>query len=201
MCNYRIKNRDERRNTQEFLYWFTHQELRPVHLTPRCNPLKTDTINYKHTEVLEPFKNLNNQSWKTLFQHTLHSKKPYLEWLTFKTNTRKNKEKITPETMLQEHKPVVLFAPRQYQHLHPVKGSSRTSSHVFSFWKMIRSVIGSRWRQQTITTCTTRRVTRGSGGREIREEITRYGDWWSVTEWTPTDQFQDKHPEGEREKQ
>jgi len=25
-------------------------------------------------------------------------------------------------------------------------------------------------------------VTRGSGGREIREEITRYDDRWSVTE-------------------
>jgi len=39
-------------------------------------------------------------------------------------------------------------------------------------------------------------VTRGSGGREIREEITRYGDRWSVIEWPPTDQFQDK-PRGE----
>ena len=135
MWNYRIKSRDEKRNTQEFLYRFTHQELRPVHLTPRCNPLKTDTINYKHTTVLEPLKNLNNQGWKTLFQHTLHSKKPYLEWLTLKTNTIMNKEKITPETMLQEHKPVVLFAPRQYQHLYPAQGSSRTSSHVFHFWK------------------------------------------------------------------
>jgi len=44
-----------------------------------------------------------------------------------------NKEKITPETMLQEHKPVVLFAPRQYHHLHPAQGSSRTSSRVFHF--------------------------------------------------------------------
>ena len=88
MCNYRIKSRDERRITQEFLYWFTHQELRPVHLTPRCNPLNTDTINYRHTAVLEPFKNLNNKGWKTLFQLTLHSKKPYVEWLTLKTNTR-----------------------------------------------------------------------------------------------------------------
>ena len=62
------------------------------------------------------------------------------------------------------------------------------------FYLVIRSVIGSRWRQQQITTWTTRRVTRGSGGREIREEITRYGCRWSVTEWPPTDQFQDKHP-------
>ena len=131
MWNYRIKSRDEKRNTREFLYWFTHQELRPVHLTPRCNPLKTDTINYKHTAVLEPFKNLNNQGWKTLFQQTLHSNKPYLEWLTLKPITRMNKKKITPETVLQEHKPIVLFAPRQYHHLQPTQGSSRTSSHIF----------------------------------------------------------------------
>ena len=61
-------------------------------------------------------------------------------------------------------------------------------------WFVIRSVIGSRWRQQQITTWTTRRVTRGLGGREIREEITRFCDRWSVTEWPPTDQFQDKYP-------
>ena len=34
-------------------------------------------------------------------------------------------------------------------------------------------------------------MTRGSGGREVREEITRYGDRWSVTEWPSTDQFQE----------
>ena len=34
--------------------------------------------------------------------------------------------------------------------------------------------------------------TRGSGGRVIMEEIPRCGDRWSVTEWPPTDQFQDK---------
>jgi len=44
-----------------------------------------------------------------------------------------NKGKITPETVLQEHKPVVLFVPRQYQHLHPAQGSSRTSPRVFFF--------------------------------------------------------------------
>jgi len=44
-------------------------------------------------------------------------------------------------------------------------------------------------------------MTRGPGGREIREEITQNGDRWSVTEWPPTNQFQDKHLGGEREKQ
>ena len=117
------------------------QELRPVHLTPRWNSLKTDTINYTHRAVLEPFKNFNNQGWKTLFQHTLHSKKPYLEWLTLKPITRMNKEKITPETVLQEHKPVVLFTPRQYHHLHPTQGSSRTSPHIFSFWKTFAKTV------------------------------------------------------------
>jgi len=43
-----------------------------------------------------------------------------------------NKGKITPEIVLQEHKPVVLVAPRQYQHLHPAQGSLRTSTHLFS---------------------------------------------------------------------
>ena len=40
-----------------------------------------------------------------------------------------------------------------------------------------------------------------SGGREIREEITQNGDRWSVNEWPPADQFQDKHLGEEREKQ
>jgi len=96
MWKHIIKCRDEQRNTREFLYWFTHQELRPVHLG--WNSLKTDTINYTYTAVLEPFKNFNNQGWKRLFHHTLHSKKPYLEWLTLKPITIMNKEKITPET-------------------------------------------------------------------------------------------------------
>ena len=130
-----IKCRDEKRNTREFLYWFTHQELRPVHLTPRWNPLKQIQSIRAHTAVLKPLKNFNNQGWKTLFQHTLHSKKPYLEWLKLIPITTMNKGKITPEIVLQEHKPVVLFAPQQYQHLQPVQSSSRTSSHVFYFWK------------------------------------------------------------------
>jgi len=46
-----------------------------------------------------------------------------------------NKGRITPEVVLQEHKPVVLFASRQHQHLYPAQGSSRTSTHVFSFEK------------------------------------------------------------------
>jgi len=57
----RIKCRDEKRNTREFLYWFTHQELRPVHLTPRWNPLKQIQSITAHTTVLEPFKNFHNQ--------------------------------------------------------------------------------------------------------------------------------------------
>ena len=131
-----IKCRDEKRNTREFLYWFIHQELRPVHLTPRWNPLKQIQSITAYTTVLKPYKNFYKQGWKTLCQHTLHSKKPYQEWLTLTPITRTNKGKITPETVLQEHKPVVLFAPRQYQHLQPAQGSSRTSSHVFLFWKI-----------------------------------------------------------------
>ena len=119
----------------EFLYWFTHQELRRVHLTPRWNPLKQIQSITAYTSALEPFKNFNKQCWKTLFQHTLHSKKPYQEWLTLIPITKMNKGKITPEIVLQEHKPVVLFSPRQYQHLHPAQGSSRTTPHVFFFWK------------------------------------------------------------------
>ena len=53
---------------------------------------------------------------------------------------------------------------------------------------VIRSVIGSRCRQQQITTWTTLTVTRGSGGRVLMEEITRYGYRWSVTQWPPADQ-------------
>jgi len=134
---WRLRNkcRDEKRNTREFLYWFTHQELRPVHLTPRWNPLKQIQSITTYTVVLEPYKNFNKQGWKTLFHHTLHSKKPYQEWLTLTPITRTNKEKITPENVIQEHKPVVLFALRQHQHLHPAQGSSRTSIHVFSYWK------------------------------------------------------------------
>ena len=75
-------------------------------------------------------------------------------------------------------------------------------------------------------TWTARRVTRGPGDREIREEITQNGDRWSITkrpptdqvaeksgdrsprtviggqtEWPPTDQFPDEHLGAEREKQ
>ena len=131
----RNKCRDEKRKTREFLYWFTHKELRPVHLTPRWNPLKQIQTITAYTTALEPFKNFNKQCWKTLFQHTLHSKKPYQEWLTLIPITRMSKGKITPEIVLQEHKLVVLFSPRQYQHLHPAQGSSRTSTHIFSYWK------------------------------------------------------------------
>ena len=71
------KCKDEKRNTREILYWFTHQELRPVHLTPWWNPLKQIQTITAYTTVLEPFKNFNKQGWKTLFQHALHSKKHY----------------------------------------------------------------------------------------------------------------------------
>lgn len=54
-----------------------------------------------------------------------------------------NKEKITPETMLQEHKPVVLFAPRQYQHLHPAQGSSRQAHMYFTFEKPLQNLFNS----------------------------------------------------------
>jgi len=57
----RNKCRDEKRNTREFLYWFTHQELRPVHLTPRWNSLKLIQSITTYTSVLEPYKNFNKQ--------------------------------------------------------------------------------------------------------------------------------------------
>ena len=40
-----------------------------------------------------------------------------------------------------------------------------------------------------------------SGGREVRGQITQYGDRWSVTKWPPTDQFPDERLGAEREKQ
>jgi len=55
----RNKCRDEKRNTREFLYWFTHQELHPVHLIPRWNPLKQIHTITAYTTALEPFKNFN----------------------------------------------------------------------------------------------------------------------------------------------
>ena len=96
---------------------------------------KTDTIIYSTQQFLNPSRTPTTKAEKTLFQHTLHSKKPYLEWLTLIPITRMNKGKTTPEIVLQEHKPIVLFAPRQYQHLQPAQGSSRTNSHVFFLLK------------------------------------------------------------------
>jgi len=70
-------------------------------------------------------------------KNTIPSSLALQETLSRVTNTqtqyKMNKLKIIPETVLQEHKPVVLFAPRQYQHLHPAQGSLRASSHVFHF--------------------------------------------------------------------
>jgi len=51
-----------------------------------------------------------------------------------------NKGKTTPEIVLQEHKLVVRFAPRQYQHLHPAQGSLRTSTHLFSIEKPLQNL-------------------------------------------------------------
>jgi len=54
-----------------------------------------------------------------------------------------NKGKITPEIVLQEHKPAVLFAPRQYQHLHPAQGSLRTSTHLSLLKKPLQNLSNS----------------------------------------------------------
>ena len=73
------------------------------HLTPRWNPLKPVSINYKHNgswTLQEQY----NQCWKTLFQHTLHSKKPYQGVTNTYTFTNQNKGKITPEKKMQELK-------------------------------------------------------------------------------------------------
>jgi len=61
LCENSEISGDEKRITREFLYWSTHQELRPVHLTPRWNPLKQIQSITAYTAVLEPFKNFNKQ--------------------------------------------------------------------------------------------------------------------------------------------
>ena len=70
------KCRDEKRNTREFLYWFTHQELRPVHLTPRWNPPKQIHSITAYTAALEPFKNFN----KCTVPY------PSIDWIKVKVN-------------------------------------------------------------------------------------------------------------------
>ena len=135
MWKLRNKCRDEKRNTREFLYWFTHQELRPVHLTPRWNPLKHMQTITVIQQFLKPTRTSTHRAERHYFSTPCTPRNTINEWLTLTPITRKNKGKITPEIVLQEHKPVVLFASRQHQHLHPAQGSSRTSTHVFSYWK------------------------------------------------------------------
>ena len=66
----------KRKGTQ-FLYWFTHTELLPVSPYPKVESTKKQYQLLTDTAVLEHYKNNTINAEKNLFQHTLHSKKPY----------------------------------------------------------------------------------------------------------------------------
>ena len=72
------------------LYWFTHNELHPILPYSKVeftkNQLQSITTHNISWTLQEPY----NQSWKTLFQHTLHSKKLYQEVTHTTTFTNKN---------------------------------------------------------------------------------------------------------------
>ena len=105
----RIKQKPEtsvgmRRKVQASIYTGSLiQSYIQFHLTPRWNPLKTVSITYKHNSSWT-LQEQYNQCWKILFQHNLHSKKPYQGVTNTYTFTNKNKGKITPEKKMQELK-------------------------------------------------------------------------------------------------
>ena len=95
--------RDEKKRHTSFYTGSLIQSYVQSHLTPRWNPLKTVPITYKHISSWT-LQEQHNQCWKTLFQHTLHSKKPYQGVTNTYTFTKQNKGKITPEKKMQELK-------------------------------------------------------------------------------------------------
>jgi len=88
---------------------------------------------------LNPSRTSTNKAERHYSSTPCTPRNPIKERLTLTPITRTNKGKITPEIVLQEHKPVVLFAPRQYQHLHPTQGSLRTSTHLFSIENLCKT--------------------------------------------------------------
>ena len=95
--------RDEKTRHTSFYTGSLIQSYVQSHLTPRWNPLKTVPITYKLSSSWT-LQEQHQQCWKTLFQHTLHSKKPYQGVTNTYTFTNQNKGKITPEKKMQELK-------------------------------------------------------------------------------------------------
>jgi len=80
---------------------------------------------------------------KTLFQHTLHSKKPYQRVTNTYTFTNKNKGKITPKRKMLELKTSSSIAAELHQHLHQNQDSPRTSTLEDQFGKPFKNSIQS----------------------------------------------------------
>ena len=125
------------------------------HLIPRWNPLEIVLITYKHSSSWT-LQEQYNQCWKTLFQHTLHSKKPIKEWLTLTPLQTRIKERLHLKRRCKNSKPVVQFAAEWHQHLHqdqrfprtstlqnpfgkPFKNLFNPSSHIESVWSLSKT--------------------------------------------------------------
>ncbi len=140
----------------KFLYWFTHTELHPVSPYPKVEfTKKTVPITYRHNSSWT-LQEQHNQCWKNLFQHTLHSKKPYQGVTTLTPLQTRIKERLHLKRRCKNSKPVVQFAAELHQHLHqdqrfprtstlenlfgkPFKKSFDPSSHMKNVWSLSKT--------------------------------------------------------------